>query len=168
METYASGCRALRSAYAEPAAETFHKWRKRTKYHRQHTRLLRDLRRPITRGWQMEVAALSDLLGSEHDLALFRATLLDKGLALAGDRDQRALLALIDQRGTGLRSQARPLGERIFAEKPRQLVRRFGKYWKIWHCSWEGAESFRFLPKGVRAASALVWPDNGSEVSWAN
>ena len=131
-KTYRRGRKAMMLAYREPSTEQFHEWRKRVKYYRYHTRLLRDLWKPVMKKYYSEVKELSDILGDDHDLAVFRQTLLDNPQEFGGKRDIQALVGLIDRRRAQLQAQARPLGERIYAEKPKRLARRLGCYWEAW------------------------------------
>ncbi len=76
---------------------------------------------------------LSDYLGDTHDLAVLRRALVDDPAVFGEARDVQALLGFVDLRRAELRGRARPLGLRLFAEKSRSLVSRFGRYWDAWH-----------------------------------
>lgn len=133
QKTYRRGRKAMFKAYGgESTTEQFHEWRKRVKYHRYHTRLLRELWKPVMKQFLSEVKVLSDLLGDDHDLAVFRQTLMDKPDEFGEQPDIQVLLGLIDRRRAQLQEEARSLGERVYAEKPRQLVRRLEHYWRAW------------------------------------
>jgi len=130
-KTYGRGRSAMDAAYAKPSPERFHEWRKRVKYHRYHCRLLRSLwEQPMKARWK-EVKRLSDLLGDEHDLAVFREKLLADRAALGAER-VHVLVALADRRAEQLRLAAQHLGARVYAEKPKRLRRRVGAYWEAW------------------------------------
>lgn len=130
-KTYRRGRSAMGAAYADPAPERFHEWRKRVKYHRYHCRLLRSpWNRPMKARWK-EVKQLSDLLGDEHDLAVFRDILLADRAAFGADRVE-VLVGLADRRVQQLRLEAKTLGARVYAEKPKRLRRRLGAYWGAW------------------------------------
>jgi CHAD domain-containing protein len=131
-KTYGRGQKALREAYRNPSTQNFHDWRKRVKYHWYHARLLRDIW-PEMMNVHSEVAdQLGDLLGDDHDLAVLRQTLLDDPEHFGSERDLQSIIGLIDRRRTELQTQAQPLGERLFAEKPKHLARRWRRYWKTW------------------------------------
>lgn len=132
LKTYERGRRAMDAAVDNPHVVNFHQWRKRTKYHRYHQHLLRELWKPVLRKAQKEVVLLSDHLGDDHDLAVFRQTLLDSPGEFGSERDIQALLGMIDRRSAELRTQAEALGKRIFAEQPKCLGRRFHCYWNAW------------------------------------
>lgn len=61
--------------------------------------------------------ALTDVLGEEHDLSLLL------------DGEAAPLAEFIEARGQLLRARARPLGLRLYAEKPSRYVERLGRYW---------------------------------------
>lgn len=44
----------------------------------------------------------------------------------------QVVIGLIDRRRAELQAEAWPLGSRLFAEKPKNLVGRCGAYWDIW------------------------------------
>jgi len=134
-KTYGRGRAALKDAYNDPSTENFHEWRKRVKYHWYHARLLR---RTWSEMMEVHVKAaddLSDLLGDDHDLAVLRSTVLDGPDAFGDTTDVQTLIGLIDRRRAELQSEARPLGERLFAEKPNRFAARLRKYWKTWRGS---------------------------------
>jgi CHAD domain-containing protein len=131
-KTYARGRTAMAQAYRHPSTETFHEWRKRVKYHWYHLRLLQDV-------WQGPVKArcdaadlLSDVLGDDHDLSVLQKTLLDHSIDVDGDETLQVLLGMITQRQVDLRTRARLLGAKLYAEKPKPFTKRLRRYWKVW------------------------------------
>jgi CHAD domain-containing protein len=131
LKTYDRGREALALAYDRPNAESFHDWRKRAKYYRYQIRLLRNLWPQVLQALRGEVKALSDLLGEDHDLAVLRQTLLGGPETFGREQDLEPVLCSIDRRSTELRNEARPLGQRIFAEKPKRLGKRLRAYWMV-------------------------------------
>jgi CHAD domain-containing protein len=130
--TYRRARKAMAAAYEAPSAERFHEWRKGVKYHWYHTRILQPL-------WDTELAAragegnaLGEMLGSHHDLGVLRATLLDEAEGFGRGRPVAALVELIGRRRAELEADARPLGARLFAEKPRWIGARHVGYWDAW------------------------------------
>lgn len=131
-KTYGRGRAALEDAYDHPSTENFHEWRKRVKYHWYHARLLR---RTWSDAMEVHVRAADDLaglLGGDHDLAVLRSTVLDEPDAFGNTTDVQAFIGLIDRRRAELQSEARPQGERLFAEKPNRFAARLRKYWNTW------------------------------------
>jgi CHAD domain-containing protein len=130
-KTYRRSRRTMRAAYDDPIPERFHEWRKHAKYHGYHMRLLAGL-------WKQEMQVrrsageiLADLLGDHHDLTVLRGMLLQKE-AEEDAECKAAAISLIDRRRVELEKTVYPLGMRLFAEKPGQLIRRFRKYWRVW------------------------------------
>jgi CHAD domain-containing protein len=121
----------MEEAYGDPAFERFHEWRKRVKYHRYHSRLLRRVWVGPMKSRRAELKELSDVVGDENDLAEFAMLMREEELFEPATRER------LDQLVRGLRSeyhrQARPLGERLFAEQPDRLVERIGAYWEATH-----------------------------------
>ena len=131
-KTYRRGRKAMGEAYADPSPEAFHEWRKRAKYHWYHLRLLRNIWPEMI---EVECAAadeLADLLGDDHDLAVLRQTLEQTPERFGGEVKVAELTELIERRRWQLEAEARPLGERLYAEKPKRHAARLRCYWKTW------------------------------------
>lgn len=113
--TYKRARHAMARSAAEPTDAQFHEWRKRVKYYWHQTGFIAPAWPPVFSALHDETKRLSDLLGDDHDLAVFRET-------LAAERDAAdaapALLALIETRSEELRTAAMALGRRLFAEEP--------------------------------------------------
>ncbi|MDO8861036.1 CHAD domain-containing protein [Haliea sp. E1-2-M8] len=130
QETYARGRKAMKRVADKPGTENFHQWRKRVKYHLYHVRVLRPIWDDVLDEWRDALEDLGDDLGDDHDLAVFGKTLSEEQERFESNRDLQALLGLSDRRRAQLQARAFPLGQRLFAEKPRHLVRRFEAYWE--------------------------------------
>ena len=126
---YGRGRKAMAAAYAEPGTERFHEWRKRAKYLRHQLALLEDLWPEVIGASAKSAQALTATLGDAHDLAVLRGALLAAGADDGTDVDP-ALVELIDSRRQLLRARARPIGLRLYAEKPSRFVARLGRYWE--------------------------------------
>ncbi len=127
---YARGRRAFMRAMARPTDENLHAWRKRAKDLWYHLRWLAPISPGTMRGHAQDAHRLADLLGDDHDLAVLRTTLLE----LAGQvpQDLDPVVGLIDHRRAQLQTEAIFLGRRLYAEKPKALVRRLHSYWRAW------------------------------------
>lgn len=130
QKTCARGRKAMKQVAAKPGTENFHQWRKRVKYHLYHVRVLRPLWNQVLDGWRDALSDLGEDLGDDHDLAVFGETLSKEQERFDSSRDLQALLGLSDRRRAQLQARAFPLGQRLFAEKPKHLVRRFEAYWE--------------------------------------
>jgi CHAD domain-containing protein len=130
-KSYKRARNRMAEAYEDPDFERFHEWRKRIKYHRYHTRLLRWIWVDPMKRRRAELKQLSDVIGYENDLAEFVAMMDDEELF---DPATRAALREVATAKRGeFHRQGRPLGERLFAESPDRLVDRFGAYWTATH-----------------------------------
>jgi CHAD domain-containing protein len=143
--TYRRGRKAMFLAFNEPTAEHFHEWRKRVKDHWYHVRLLRDTWPAELETRAAALEQLSELLGDDHNLAVLRELLISE----CGDPDQSLdrtlLLGLVDGLRIELQAQARPLGERLYAERPRGFTQRIGRYWRAARRERESCRSARAL-----------------------
>lgn len=127
---YKRGRKRLADAYNQPKAENFHEWRKRVKYLWYHTRILRPAWPDPFKTLADEIHDLSDYLGDEHDLTELRETIIEEGELCDDEKTRLALIALIDRRREAFRADARPLGEKIYVEKPKDFVNRVEEYWQ--------------------------------------
>ena len=129
-QTYARGRREMRRAIASPTAANFHAWRKRVKYLRHQTEILRPIWPEVVGGTATTLDDLGEYLGQEHDIAELIA-LLTVDPQLCPDPVERSLFAAVAQhRRLELQTGARALGMRVYAEKPARFVDRFEMYWK--------------------------------------
>jgi len=127
-KTYKRGRKAMQKAYADPADEQFHEWRKRVKYHRYHLRNLRKVWKPIMKAQRKQVKKLSSLLGDDHDIAVLAGFVREN---LQGRLDADAMLAfdeLAAAQSNALRAEAHILGARVYAEKPKHLARKIAAW----------------------------------------
>jgi CHAD domain-containing protein len=128
--SYRRGRDSLRAVREDPSAEVVHEWRKRVKDLWYHLRLLRDLWPAAMTGAADEAHVLSDLLGDHHDLTV----LIDEARDRTPDDPDLDTLATLARRRQGeLLEEALPIGERLYAEKPKQFTGRLAVYWKASH-----------------------------------
>lgn len=127
-KSYKRARNRMQEAYEEPEFERFHEWRKRIKYHRYHSRLLRRVWVGPMKRRRAELKDLSDIIGYENDLAEFGMVMHDEELFAPETRE--AIDEVITAKRSEFHRQGRPLGERLFAEPPDQLVARIGAYWE--------------------------------------
>jgi CHAD domain-containing protein len=129
--TYRRARRAMSAGYEDPTPEHFHEWRKAAKYHGYHVRLLRPLWDDQLRARRHGTDELSDLLGAYHDVVVLESALsASNGLSA---KALRSVQRLIDHRREEIEARARPLGMRLFAEKPRRIAARHSRYWSAWN-----------------------------------
>lgn len=130
---YKRGRKGLHRAYKSPAGEKFHEWRKRVKYLWYQTRILRLIWPNMQETFADELHRLSNYLGDDHDLVALQDTLSLHDTFYVDEQTREILFALIAERQEELRNAARPLGERIYAEKSSDFIDRMAAYWEISH-----------------------------------
>lgn len=131
LKTYSRAQAALRLAMDEPSAENLHQWRKRVKYHWYHARILRRLWKPMLSVHADEAKKLSDLLGDSHDLFVMEKTLLDSPLSSNARETIDLVMGMADRDRVRLRTKSYKLGQRLLAEKPKCLKKRYSAYWAV-------------------------------------
>ena len=125
--TYRRGRRAMKAAESSRSEGDFHEWRKRAKDLWYQLRLFEAAWPQLLGATAEEAHRLSELLGGHHDLALLREDLGERRLA---EPATAALEAAIGRRQEQLTGEALPLGRRLYAERPRDFVRRLRRYWE--------------------------------------
>lgn len=129
--THARGRKALRKTRESSTDDHFHEWRKRVKDHWNHSRLLMDVWPSLMKPYAKEMKRLSDLLGDDHDLAVFRQRLRELPEDTIPEPIAEALHQSIEHRQRMLRSEAYRVGNRVYAEKSKRLRQRIESWWEI-------------------------------------
>jgi CHAD domain-containing protein len=123
------GRKGLKHVRRNPTMEGFHEWRKRVKDHWYLLRLLEGTWTEATRSYERGLKELETCLGDDHNLAVLRARVA----ASENAADLAALLAVIDGREKLLRDRALRLGQRLYAQKPREFVRHAEVLFNAWN-----------------------------------
>ena len=129
---YRKGKRGASEAYESRTDDAFHEWRKRAKDLRYHVEILGPAWHEPMRSLEKELHELTDRLGDDHDLADLRRTLAS---ARAPTKDRKLVALVIDRiarRRSELQAKARPIGARVYAEKPKDFSARIESYWDAW------------------------------------
>jgi CHAD domain-containing protein len=129
---YKRGRRSLAQAVDQPSVEHFHEWRKDVKCLWYQIRFLKPIWPTMMEPFADALKALGESLSDDHDLAILRARVCEQAKPLDDRTALEALVALIDQRRGELEVEAKPLGARIYAEKPGAFVGRLQTYWHVW------------------------------------
>jgi CHAD domain-containing protein len=116
--------RAYRAARKDPSDENFHELRKRTKDLWHAAEILTPAAPKTMRALADSAHRLSDLVGDDHDLAVLSQHSV-RHPHRARDKHEATLLdALIHRRRRKVQHDGIEVASRIFARKPRRLVRR--------------------------------------------
>lgn len=134
---YSQGRAGFSKAYKKQSVRAFHEWRKYVKYFWYHLELLRKLWPKELKRFAKQVEKLVNYLSDDHDLAMLRKQVLETSQQSEKGHADEALLALIDKRRAELQTEARFLGERIYAETTDAFESRFHEYWKAWRAEQE-------------------------------
>lgn len=131
QRTHARGRKALCKTRESPSDARFHEWRKRVKDHWYHSRLLVDVWPSLMKPYAKEMKRLSDLLGDDHDLAVFRLRLRELPEDILAELIAEALHRSIEHRQNMLRKKAYQVGCRVYAEKSKRFRKRIESWWEI-------------------------------------
>jgi CHAD domain-containing protein len=129
-DAYQHGRRRMAHSYSHPTVENFHEWRKQIAYLRDMARVLSPIRQDELSKLADRLKRLETYLGEYHDLAVLRMGFLAAVRDSKNAKKAEPFLAMIKKRQTELQATARPLGERVYAEKPKVFLARIEKYWR--------------------------------------
>ncbi len=129
---YARGRRCLGLAREEGGEECFHQWRRYAKYGWYHAQILHELWPSLMEVTQAGFDRVGELLGADHDLAVLAGLLQAEWPARRSKIEVRDLEVAFPLRQAELQAEALELGSRLYAESPRALARRWGRYWEVW------------------------------------
>jgi CHAD domain-containing protein len=148
QKTYQRGRRALAAALEKTSTKRLHTFRKRAKELGYQLRILRPLAPAVFKELTDELRAIGQYLGQVHDLAFVAERL--SSIGPARKQGDRILHALIDSREKEIERTALALGERFYAERPRQFARRLSQYFAEWELT-----KTRCSPGANRVAALL-------------
>ncbi|MCP4407969.1 MAG: CHAD domain-containing protein [Gammaproteobacteria bacterium] len=132
QKIYRGGRKRFAMAYQHPTADNFHEWRKRVKDLWYYNRLLQDLWPVLMDGYIESLHQLSEYLGDDHDLVVFKQLLIDQPEKIGSEQTVQILKTLVDKRQGELRANAEKIAPRIYAEKPANFCARIEAYWQVW------------------------------------
>jgi CHAD domain-containing protein len=130
--TYARGRNRFTDVRGEPSPENIHEWRKRVKDLWYDLRLLRDSWPKVMAETADGAHELSDLLGDHHDLTVLAEDLRTRDRFPADGDELAAVMSVIEVRQEELLEAAVPIGERLYAEAPKDFAKRMRAYWRAW------------------------------------
>ena len=131
-KTFRDGRKALAMARKHGRREDFHEWRKRVKDHWYQVRLLEKLWSDVMQGYEQSLKELEDALGEDLNLAILRDRILSGPDGKGATRTVDLLTRAIDSSRKELRDRALAIGERVYAEKPRQFTGQIRRLWEAW------------------------------------
>ncbi len=146
QRSYKRGRQVLAAAIEKMTMENLHAFRKRAKELSYQIRILTPLAPGVFEELDDELKTIGECLGQLHDLAFVTQRLWSFPGEKQGDRILSALIAV---RTDELRTTAIALGERFYAERPRQFARRLAKYFS----KWETARSRGQVPVSPRVSA---------------
>lgn len=129
--TYAGGVRALARVHHAGRPEHFHALRKSVKYHWMHLRLVQPAWPGPMKARRLAAKALADDLGELNDIAIMRALVMDDPRAFGSGDELEILAGLLDRRRRTLEPASVRAADRLFAESPKAIGRRFARYWHL-------------------------------------
>lgn len=129
-DMYARCRRDLARCLIHPTAENFHDWRKCGKYLRYQIDLMHLASPADLEPAEKKLHALTDLLGSHHDLAVLGETLEPLADGTLDDAELWAIHQFLESENRSLMKRCWASGRRLFAETTEVFIGRIGGYWE--------------------------------------
>lgn len=130
--SYGQGRARMRVASHTDTDAAMHEWRKRAKDLWYQSQLLEQVWPQEMRARAKALKKLSDLLGTDHDVAVLRETLAAEPDLLPEPEPRAALSQALGSWQALIRRRARKQGALLYAEKPKAYSRRISQYWSVW------------------------------------
>jgi CHAD domain-containing protein len=131
-DVYRQSRKRMDRALHDGGDEAFHKWRIRVKNLLYELELLEPVWPKQMDKLTTRLSKLQDKIGYDHDIAVLKGILRKTPERFGGTEAVERLIRCLDGKSRKLRHAAEPLGEKIFAKKPRRFVRKLGRRWSDW------------------------------------
>lgn len=112
-----------------PPVRKYHEWRKRTKYHRLHTRLAGHFLPETDKARRKRFKKVDSVVGDAHDCSVLLETLASTPVYLRERPDVQELAAEAMQRRRKLRRDALNVADGLFIEDPEDFANRLRENW---------------------------------------
>ena len=129
-QVYRSGRKRMRNALTSGEDAAFHRWRVRVKNLYFQMQWLTPLWPKRLRRMMARLTKLQKALGADHDVTVLKAVLEKSPNDFGGPTAVKCILARLKKRSGKFRRASRPLGEKIFAQKPDRFIQRFKQHWR--------------------------------------
>jgi len=129
QDVYRQSRKRMDRALQDGGDEAFHKWRIRVKNLLYELELLEPVWPKRMDKMTSRLSKLQDKIGCDHDIAVLKGLLRKTPERFGGAEAVERLIRCLDGKSRKLRQAAEPLGEKIFAKKPRRFVRKLGRRW---------------------------------------
>lgn len=126
---YRQGRNRMRDAIQLGEDSAFHRWRIRAKNLYYELEFLESVWPKRLHRLVSRLSKLQDEIGLDHDAAVLRAWLKKTPENFGGSENVQRVVGCLDSQTQKLRKRVVPLGQQIWAEKPRRFARRVVRHW---------------------------------------
>jgi CHAD domain-containing protein len=131
-DVYRQSRKRMNRALQDGGDEAFHKWRIRVKNLLYELELLEPVWPKRMDKVTSRLSKLQDKIGRDHDMVVLKALLQKTPERFGGTEAVERVIRSLEGKSRKLRHAAEPIGEKIFARKPRRFVRKLGRHWSSW------------------------------------
>lgn len=131
-KTYKAARKGMSEAIATTDPDLYHNWRKRTKDHWYHVRLLSPLWAGTKDSREDSLHKLESSLGEDHNLQVLAEQFRAAPAEFGGEVQVSLFVAAAAAKQACLRAEAIKLGERLYEQRPSRLLHEFQRMWGVW------------------------------------
>lgn len=132
LRVYRQARRRMHAAFAHPSDRAFHGWRIRVKHLYYQLEWVEPVRSRRFAAMLKRLHELEEKLGADHDLAVLRKLLKKGSIEFDSPGALRRVKNSAVRRSKRLRRSSKPLGAKVFSEKPACFGRKCRRRWKAW------------------------------------
>ncbi|MDX2248843.1 MAG: CHAD domain-containing protein [Bacteroidia bacterium] len=132
---YTQGYDGLALALDDPSDYNLHEWRKSVKHIWYHILLLKNIWPGMMDAYAEELHQLSEMLGTDHDLALLNDALENGSLSVNKQTVENQILNIIARYRHDLQMRIYTLASKIYRQRPNDFVSYLETYWNTWRRS---------------------------------
>jgi CHAD domain-containing protein len=129
---YAKARQLLQDGLQSGDSVVLHEARKSVIHLRYHLETIEPVWPGLFKAWAKELQTLREVLGDINDLHDMEMLIANEQSAFSAMPGKEAALTLIGERRQALIAQARPLVQRLYAEKPSGFSTRISALWNSW------------------------------------
>ncbi|MEZ4771717.1 MAG: CHAD domain-containing protein [Bacteroidia bacterium] len=132
---YTQGYDGLALSMDDPSDFNLHEWRKSVKHIWYHLLLIRNIWPGMMDAYAEELHTLSEMLGTDHDLAILNDSLENGSLNIDNEKAKLQIVNIIARYRHEIQMNIYTLASKIYRQRPNDFVSYLETYWNTWRRS---------------------------------
>lgn len=133
---YTQGYDGLALSMDDPSDFNLHEWRKSVKHIWYHMLILRNIWPGMMDAYAEELHTLSEMLGTDHDLAILNDSLENGSLSINNEKAELQIVNIIARYRHETQMNIYTLASKIYRQRPNDFVSYLETYWNTWRRSY--------------------------------